>query len=336
MRINLHKNARTTPAQRAFIQKASQTSISDLADKFGVSETTIRRWKKRKSVIDNPHTPKTIKTAMTREQEIVVVLLRICLHLGLDDLLQVVQRFVFPGCSRSSLNRLLKRYHISRLISFKEALSKEHSKTSSQKMVASLDDYRGTYFYYNRITVPQLPGTQGPFQVQTLLDNSFRYVYADINISVNQPSLSFIEQAILHFPLSVLGIIFTDPIAFFDSDMNMAESALDHVQLIRDYCRVQNLTPLHLETVPKQTTDRLKQEIKTIIQNHPQQINLHGFDNEKLLKSVWLYNTRLNLGSLKQNTPSQAIQDYYIHFPNSFRKKPNQSFGTSPSARGDE
>ncbi len=334
MKINLHKNARTTPAQRAFIQNDSRTSVSDLADKIGVSETTIRRWRKRNSVLDKPHTPKKIRTAMTPEQEVVVILLRICLYLGLDDLLQVVHRFVFPGCSRSSLNRLLKRYHISCLPPFKKVLSKEHSKARSKKLTASLDDCRGTYFYYNKITIPRLHGTQAPFHVQTLLDSSFRYFYADISASVKPPPLSFIKQAVVHFPLSVLGIIFTDPIALFDPDMEMAEATLRHIQRIKAYCHVHNLTPLHLEIVPKQTTDRLKQEIKAIIQNHPQQINLFGFDNEKLLKRIWLYNTRMKLAPLKQNTPSQAIHDYFIRFPNSFKNTKPIPWDT-PFARGE-
>lgn len=68
MKINLHKNATTTPAQRALIQSETQMNISELALKIGVSETTVRRWKKRFFILDKPHTSGKRKTALTPVQ----------------------------------------------------------------------------------------------------------------------------------------------------------------------------------------------------------------------------------------------------------------------------
>ncbi|MDA3786949.1 MAG: helix-turn-helix domain-containing protein [Desulfobacula sp.] len=321
MKINLHKNARTTPAQRAFIQNADQMSISELADRIGVSETTIRRWKNRNFVFDKPHTPKKVRTAMTPEQEILVIILRICLRLGLDDLQQVVQEFICPDCSRSGLNRLLKRYHISRLAPFKKALPR--------KPAINLNDYRGTYFYYNKVILPPMPGTRTPVHVQTL-DYSFKYFYADICRAPKPPALFFIKQAIHHFLLHVMGIIFTDPIVLFDSDMLIRQSVHLHNQLIKNYCQGHNLIPWYLKTVPGPTLERLKQTTVSIEKRyHLPKINLPCFDNASLLKNIWMYNTKISLTALKNNTPKQAIQKYYAHFPNSFKKNPNQSFGTS-------
>ncbi|WP_435106562.1 helix-turn-helix domain-containing protein, partial [Arhodomonas sp. AD133] len=49
MNIRLHKNATTTPARRAEIQR-SDKPVRELAREFGVSEDTIRRWKRRETV----------------------------------------------------------------------------------------------------------------------------------------------------------------------------------------------------------------------------------------------------------------------------------------------
>ena len=322
MKINLHKNARTTPAQRAFIQNTDQMSISDLADRIGVSETTIRRWKNRNFVFDKSHTPKKVRTAIPPEREILIVLFRICLRLGLDDLHQVVQEFIYPGCSRSGLNRLLKRYHISRLSPFKKALPK--------KPAINLNDYHGTYFYYNKITLPIMPGTRAPLHVQTLLDYSFKYFYADICKSPKPPTLFFIKQAIHHFPLHALGIIFSDPIVLFDSDMHIPKSVQRHNQLIKNYCQVHDLIPWYLKTIPAPTLEKLKQTTASIEKKyHYPKINQPCFDNASLLENIWTYNTKLSLRALKHNTPKQAIQKLYAHFPNSFKKNPNQFFGTS-------
>jgi transposase len=321
MKINLHKNARTTPAQRAFIQNTDQMSISELADRIGVSETTVRRWKDRDFVLDKPHTPRKVRTAMTPEQEILVIILRICLRLGLDDLQQVVKKFICPDCSRSGLNRLLKRYQISRLSLFNKALPRE--------AVQGLNDYRGTYFFYNKIIFPRVPGTQGPFHIQTMLDYSFKYVYAQICIAPQPTALLFIKQALHHFPVHVQGILFTDPIVLFESDRQFSESIDRHHRLIKNYCRVHDLIPLYLKTLPGLTLERLQRSTASLEKRYaPPKPPPLCFDNAGLLKNIGMYNTKLGLKALKNRTPCQAIQKYYTHFPNSFKKNPYQSFGT--------
>ena len=53
MIVRLHKNATTTPATRRYIQ-SSNLPVRRLARELGVSEDTIRRWKKRTDVEDRP------------------------------------------------------------------------------------------------------------------------------------------------------------------------------------------------------------------------------------------------------------------------------------------
>ena len=88
MNIRLHANATTTPKTRHYIQ-ASNQSVRQLADELGVSEDTIRRWKRRDGVADGSHTPHHLQTTLTPVQEVVVVELRKTLLLPLDDLLVV-------------------------------------------------------------------------------------------------------------------------------------------------------------------------------------------------------------------------------------------------------
>ncbi len=64
MLITLHKNARTTPAIRAEIA-ASNESTRALAKRFGVSELTIAKWRKRASVNDLPHTLHRLQTTLS-------------------------------------------------------------------------------------------------------------------------------------------------------------------------------------------------------------------------------------------------------------------------------
>lgn len=83
MLIALHKNARTTPAVRAEIA-ASNEPASVLAQRFGTTEQTVYKWKKRDVFGDRSHTAHNLQTVLTPAQETVVVHLRRTLLLPLD------------------------------------------------------------------------------------------------------------------------------------------------------------------------------------------------------------------------------------------------------------
>ncbi len=109
MLIALHKNARTTPAVRAEIA-ASNEPASVLAQRFGITEQTVYKWKKRSVFADRSHTAHRLQTVLTPAQETVVVHLRRTLLLPLDDLLAVTREFICPNVSRSGLDRCLRRH----------------------------------------------------------------------------------------------------------------------------------------------------------------------------------------------------------------------------------
>lgn len=121
MMIALHKNARTTPAIRAEIA-ASTDSVVALAQRYGISEETARKWKRRTSVHDASHTPHRLQTTLTPAQERVVVELRRTLLLPLDDLLAVTREFICPKATRSGLDRCLRRHGVGNLGDLKPAL----------------------------------------------------------------------------------------------------------------------------------------------------------------------------------------------------------------------
>lgn len=114
MRTRLHANATTTPKTRAQIQ-ASSEPVAVLARRFGVSETTIRRWRKRAAgeVHDRAHTRHDLGQATTPEDERIIVELRTRAGLSLDDITEVMGRCLHPGLSRGSVWRALRRAGLS-------------------------------------------------------------------------------------------------------------------------------------------------------------------------------------------------------------------------------
>lgn len=114
MNLKLHKNATTTPAIRKAIQESTD-SVAELAQRYHLNETTVRRWKKRDSQQDRPHTPHRLQIKLTAAEELLIVQLRTELRLGGEDILEVLQRSMNPKLSRSGVFRCLKRHGLNQL-----------------------------------------------------------------------------------------------------------------------------------------------------------------------------------------------------------------------------
>jgi len=112
MLVKLHANAATTPKTRALIQASSEPAAV-LAGRLGISETTVRRWRQRRTVVDRSSAPHTLATGFAAEEEEIAAELRTRLALSLDDILAVMRRCLRPDISRSALHRCLKRRGLS-------------------------------------------------------------------------------------------------------------------------------------------------------------------------------------------------------------------------------
>lgn len=158
-----HKNATTTPEMRAFIYQ-SELPTAMLARLLKISQSTVRKWRKRTDRQDASHIPKQLNTTLSVEQEYAVVQLRSRLKLSLDELLAVCKEFINPDTSRAGLQRCLKRHGVSRLadldpfviengqqapvlVNIEEQASHEviSSEISPQAMSAVLNQMRNKY-----------------------------------------------------------------------------------------------------------------------------------------------------------------------------------------------
>ncbi len=93
----------------------SEESVRALAKRYGISPTTVQKWRKRETVADRPLGPaQPHSTGLTLEQEAMIVAVRRHTLLPLDDCLHALQSSI-PGLTRSSPHRCLQRHGISRL-----------------------------------------------------------------------------------------------------------------------------------------------------------------------------------------------------------------------------
>jgi hypothetical protein len=110
----LHGSVRTTPRVRAELQ-ASKEKTSILARRYGLSRTTVTKWRSRSGTADAPMGPRDpCSTVLTPVEEAMIVAFRQRTLLPLDDVMGCL-REIIPKLTRSSLHRCLQRHGISRL-----------------------------------------------------------------------------------------------------------------------------------------------------------------------------------------------------------------------------
>ena len=112
--LQIHPNARTTPATRAGIAR-SQEPTGLLAQRYGVSTGTIRQRRQRgvEDCLDHSARPHQFSGKATEEERAVVCALRRSTHFALDGLTFVVTHFL-PQLNRDSVWRLLRAEGLSR------------------------------------------------------------------------------------------------------------------------------------------------------------------------------------------------------------------------------
>lgn len=137
MSAKQHKNATTTPEIRAFINQ-SELPTAVLARLLKISESTVRKWRRRDVLDDASHAPKQSNSTLTLQQQYVVVQLRTHLMLSLDALLSVCRQFINENTSRAGLQRCLKRHGVSKLADIDPA--GELTKLEQQVSVAIQDN----------------------------------------------------------------------------------------------------------------------------------------------------------------------------------------------------
>ena len=105
--LSIYPNARTTPAVRAEIARSSEPT-SALAERYGVSTETVRKWRERgpAECKDRSSRPHKLPWKASEEERAVVCALRRATGFPLDELTFVVRHFL-PHLDRDNVYRIL-------------------------------------------------------------------------------------------------------------------------------------------------------------------------------------------------------------------------------------
>jgi transposase len=179
----LHGSATTTEAVRRAIQ-LRQESVRALAKRYGVSPTTVQKWRKRSTTADAPMGPKEPRsTVLTPEEEAIIVAFRRHTLLPLDDCLYGLQPTI-PHLTRSSLHRCLERHGISRLPDM------EGEKPKRKRFAA----YAIGYFH---IDIAEVRTEEGKLYLFVAIDRTSKLAFAKLEKEANRHTASDFLRALI-------------------------------------------------------------------------------------------------------------------------------------------
>src|SRR5919107_5606065 len=200
----LHGSARTTEAVRRAMQ-LRQESVRALAKRFGVSPTTVQKWRRRSTTADAPMGPKEARsTVLTPEEEAIVVAFRRHTLLPLDDCLYALQPTI-PHLTRSSLHRCLQRHGISRL-----------PETDGDKPLRSKFKRYPIGFFH--IDIAEVRTEEGKLYLLVAIDRTSKFAFVELHEKVTRRVAGDFLRALIkavpykvHTVLTDHGIHFTTP-----------------------------------------------------------------------------------------------------------------------------
>ena len=312
-------SARTTEAVRRAIQR-SEESVRALAGRYGISPTTVRKWRKRASVSDAPMGPKAIhSTVLTIEEEAMVVAFRRHTLLPLDDCLYALQATI-PHLTRSALHRCLQRHGISRL-------PVTGDKPAKQKFRA----YPIGYFH---IDIAEVRTDKGKLHLYVGIDRTSKFAFAQLHDKADRPTaVAFLEALLEAVPYDLHTILTDNGIQFADLPCNRdGWTARFRVHRFDQICAEHGIEHRLTKALPSEVegpnhpwtngqVERMNRTIKdaTVKRYH---YDSHNQLRQHLQLFIDAYNHGRRLKTLRGLTPYEYVARIWTEDPGRFKIEP--------------
>jgi transposase InsO family protein len=311
MLMHLHKHARTTPKVREAIRNSDE-SIPTLMARYGVSYSTVFKWKHREDTADRSHTAHRLQTTLNDGQEELVVYLRTTLRLSLDDLLAVVREFIEPKMSRAALDRLLRRRGVCRL----RDLDPPEEKTPPK----GFKDYEPGFVHIDVKYLPQMQDEDQRRYAFVAIDRATRWVHVRLMRDKSARSATaFLKSLHSTAPFRIRTILTDNGKEFTDRLFASRERGPSghHAfgQLCEEWGVEHRLTPVRRPQT-NGMVERFNGRIAQILRRRHFQ---NRDDLEQTLKRyVWLYNHHIIQKALNHEPPITAMKRWQESHPHLF------------------
>ncbi len=199
--LSIHPNARTTPAVRAEIARSRERS-GVLAERYGVSAETVRKWRRRgpEDCRDRSSRPRKLPWKASEEERAIVCALRRATGFPLDDL-AVVVRHVLPHLDRDNVHRILKA----------AGLSRRPAPAAPERAAGKFREYELGFVHLDVKHLPKLRTADGELRKRFLfvaIDRRSRSVHLAVKDEETEASArAFLEEALAAFPFRVRRVL---------------------------------------------------------------------------------------------------------------------------------
>ena len=296
--------------------RASEEPAWQVAERYGISEQTVWKWRKRDSVHDRSHTAHRLQTTMTPAQEAVVVSLRRSLLLPQGDLLAVVREFLNPNVSRAGPGRCLRRHGVSRLKDLKpKALRPSHKPFKA---------YEPGYLHVDVKYLPQMADEECRRYLFVAIDRATRWVFVRIYPAKTAANARrFLCDLGRAAPMKITRVLTDNGKEFTDRLFGLRKRAAtgnhEFDRLCADLGIEHRLAP-PMRPQTNGMVERFNGRIEDVLQSHRFR---SGEDLEQtIMRYVLPYNSKLPQSVLKGRTPIDALKDWHRDKPKLFRKRP--------------
>lgn len=310
MRQVLHGSARTTAAVRRALQR-SEESVRALAKRYGISPTTVQKWRKRETTADKPMGPaEPHSTILSLEQEAMIVAFRRHTLLPLDDCLYALQPSI-PGLTRSSLHRCLQRHGISRLPDL------EGDKPAKKKFKV----YPIGFFHMD---IAKVRTGEGKLYLFVAIDRTSKFAVARLYDEATRPTAcQFLQMLLEVVPYRIHSLLTDNGIQFAEQPRNR-NTILSRQSRFDLICEANSIE--HRLTKPNHpwTNGQVERMNRTIKDATTKRYHYDSHDQLRQHLELFLdaYNHARRLKTLKGLTPAQFIWKEWQSRPELLHEEP--------------
>ena len=310
---SLHGSARTTPRVRAELQ-ASQEATSILAQRYGLSRTTVAKWRTRTTTDDAPMGPNSPRsTVLTLAEEAMVVEFRRRTLLPLDDVLGCLRDSI-PKLTRSSLHRCLERHGISRLPENPDKPSKRGK-------------FAQTAIGYVHIDISELRLTGGKLNMFLAIDRVSKFTYVEFRDDAGKMNgAEFLRGVVAAFPYAIHTVLTDNGMAFADLPKNRTGPTRRYLgaHIFDRVCNEHGIEHKLTKPYHPWTNGQAERMNRTVKEATIKAFHYPDFESLKahVLAFVSAHNFAKHLKALRWRTPFEAVCHAWTTTPEIFKLNP--------------
>jgi len=314
MKQEYHSNATTNIHMRLDINKSNLTNL-ELANKFGISEPTVSKWKNREIFEDKSSRPLTIYYALNDFEKTLISSIRQSTWLPLDEVWEMVL-LGNPSITRSVVYRTFVIQGINKVP------EKEKDKAKKFK------EYEPGYLHIDVTYLPKFNGVK--YYLFVAIDRATRTMYYECyDAKTAQNTEDFMNKCLNFFPFGITHVLTDNGLEFTNKLIKSKKghycqkpSKLDIV------CNENNIEHRLTKPATPKTNGMVERANGTIKNNT---IKLKEYNNKEemqkgLIEFLMYYILYRRHGSLKKElnvkTPFDAIQKWFEIKPEIFLQKP--------------